>query len=85
MNAYKNEIISTFSIAIVTLLAVILPTKLTILVFIVSVICVSFISIAQNYDINYKYWFSFAGQLFALIFVAISFIAGLSLLANGMG
>jgi len=84
MNAYKNEILSTFSIAIVTLLAVIMPTKLTILMFVVSAISVSFISIAQNYDINYKYWFSFAGQLFGLIFVAVSFVAGLSFLANGM-
>lgn len=84
MNTYKNTIISTFSIAFVTLLALILPTMISITMFIISAVMVASVTIAQTYDINYKYWFSFAGQLSALIFVAVSFVAGLSFIANSL-
>jgi heme/copper-type cytochrome/quinol oxidase subunit 3 len=84
MNTYKNEIISTVSIAFITLLALILPTTITLIMLVSSTVLIAAFTIAQNYDINYKYWFSFIGQLCALIFVAASFIAGLSFIANGM-
>jgi len=84
MNTTKNKIISTFSIAFVTLLAVILPSMISITMFIISAVIIASVTVVQSYDINYKYWFSFAGQLFALIFVSISFVAGLSFVANGM-
>ena len=82
MNTYKNEIITTFSIAYITLLALLLPTMATVIMLAVSVVIVTVYTIVQNYDINYKYWFSFIGQLLALIFVVVSFVAGLSFIAN---
>lgn len=84
MNTYKNTIITTFSIAMVTLLVLILPSLISIAMFIISAVVITSVTVAQTYDINYKYWFSFAGQLCALIFVSVSFVAGLSFIANGM-
>jgi hypothetical protein len=88
MNTYKNEIISTFSIACFTLLVFFLPPMITITLLSVSALATALYMITQkydiNYDIDYKYWFSFTGQLCALIFVSVSFVAGLSFIANGM-
>ncbi|MBL4772159.1 MAG: hypothetical protein JKX98_00680 [Alcanivoracaceae bacterium] len=84
MKTYKyksisSKIISSISIILITLIAVFLPSIITISVFSGSVLIITAYHIIQNFDIDYKYWFSFIGQLSGLILIVASFIMMLTI------
>jgi len=84
MNTFKNKILSTISLTFIVLMTVLLPITITLTMLLIGSVVIASFYIIQNYDINYKYWFSFIGQLCALIFVSATFVAGLSFIAKGM-
>lgn len=74
MFAQKTKIIPALIMIAVVSLSTLLPIKFTL----VAMLCTSLVTlgypIIQSYDINYKYWFSFVGQLLGLIFFVVSFV-----------
>lgn len=81
MNIHKYTVISALFLATITILLLILPVHI-ILTLLASFILISIgNSILSNYDIDFKYWFSFIAQLLGFIFVVGSFI---SLLVVGL-
>lgn len=84
MNTLRNKYLSIFSLTFMTIITLVLPSIITITMVSFASLSIASYYLIQNYDINYKYWFSFAGQLCALIFVATSFVVGLSFIANGI-
>jgi hypothetical protein len=81
MNIYKYTVISALFLATITILLLILPLHI-ILTVVASFVLISIgNSILHNYDIDFKYWFSFIAQLLGFIFIVGSFI---SLLVVGL-
>lgn len=74
MAILKNRILAALVFAIIVLLSMILPQFVTLISIISAALIASVHYIRHNYDINYKYWFSFVGQLCALVFIVLSFV-----------
>lgn len=64
-------IISGFSMI---LLMMLLPVTLSLTMLVSTSLLLVGHYLIQNYDIDYKYWFSFLGQLVGFIFFVMSFL-----------
>lgn len=85
MNIYKHKIIISLIATFIAVTTVLLPLSISISMLLSSVIITASFSIIQNYDINYKYWFSFIAQLIVLVFFVASFILTLFFIAGELG
>ncbi|MCF6319825.1 MAG: hypothetical protein L3J83_11220 [Proteobacteria bacterium] len=74
MFAHKIKIISALIMLAVVSISTLLPIKFTLIAMLSSLVITLSYPIIQSYDINYKYWFSFVGQLLGLIFFVFSFV-----------
>jgi len=79
-NHYK--IISSISVVFIALLTVFIPLIISLSIFAISLTCIGSYYVSHNYDIEYKYWFSFVGQLLGLILIVSSIVVIFSLAVN---
>ena len=82
MFTLKSKLLPTIVLAIAISVLVLLPEVYTWVAFISSTIAVIGYYVFSNYDIDYKYWFSFVSQLLGLIFFVITFLMVFTLGAN---
>ncbi len=74
MFAQKNKIVPVLIMIAVVSLSTLLPIKFTLVAMLSASLVTLGYPIVQSYDINYKYWFSFVGQLLGLMFFVGSFL-----------
>jgi len=74
MFAHKNKIVPALVMIAVTSLSTLLPIKFTLVTMLVVSLVTLAYPIIQSYDINYKYWFSFVGQLLGFVFFVVSIV-----------
>lgn len=76
------KVLTSIGLLFVTIMVSLLPTNITLSILVLSAGLIGIYYVALNYDINYKYWFSFFGQLLALILIVIFFVAIFSLFVS---
>ena len=74
MFAYKTKIVPALIMIAVVSLSTLIPIKFTLVAMLTASVFTLGYPIIQSYDINYKYWFSFVGQLLGFIFFVTSFL-----------
>ena len=70
-----TKVLTSIGLLFVVIIASLLPAYITLSILVLSATFIGLYYVVQNFDIDYKYWFSFIGQLFALILIISSFIA----------
>jgi hypothetical protein len=70
-----TKVLTSISLLFVAIVAALVPAYMTLSIIVLSASFIGLHYVLQNYDIDYKYWFSFIGQLFALILIVSGFVA----------
>ena len=74
MHLFKNKFTPLTIVSLVIALSVLLPSVITFSILLSSVIIAFSFYAQQNYEIDYKYYLSFAVQLVGLILIVTSFV-----------
>ena len=82
MFAHKTKIIPVLIMIAVVSLSTLLPIKFTLVAMLSASLVTLGYPIIQSVDINYKYWFSFVGQLLGLIFFVVSLVLVFVVVSN---
>lgn len=69
-----TKVLTSIGLLFVAILASIIPAYIALSLFILFASFIGLYYVLQNYDIDYKYWFSFIGQLLALIVIVGGFV-----------
>jgi len=68
----RSKVVPTVSLIFMLCVMVYLPSILSLIICVSSVLIAASYYIHTHYEIDYKYWLSFFGQLLALIFFVMS-------------
>lgn len=85
MNTYKNTFISGISIFMLIAIFSFLPAMVGFVILFSASLITAVYFVNQNYDINYKYWFSFISQLGGLLLIVASFVLMMVIIFNFLG
>lgn len=69
-----TKVLTSIGLLFVAIIASIMPAYITLSILVLSASFIGLYYVLQNYDIDYKYWFSFIGQLLALILIVSGFV-----------
>jgi hypothetical protein len=74
MFTLKNRILPTASLILMLGSLLLLPVFLTTVILTSTILIAASYYLYSSYEINYKYWLSFFGQLIGLVFFVLSFL-----------
>ena len=77
-----SRFLTSIGLLFMAIMASQLPAYITLSILVLSATFIGLYYVVQNYVIDYKYWFSFFGQLLALILIVSGFVAIFSLFVS---
>ena len=82
MNTNKITLLSGLLLLVITGLLTLLPTYVVSVMILSIALFYAAFYFNQNYDIDYKYWFSFCSQLGGLLLIVASFVMMMVIISN---